>query len=313
MQPTFYFIGVSTNSSSIMKLFPLWMQELGFPDVRIEGVDLPLHASAERYRAVVQRIKETPHLLGGLVTTHKIDLHNAASDLFDRLDPYAQLCGEISCIAKKPGSELQSPTALYGFAKDPISAGQTLDEMLGKGYFKRTGGEVLCFGSGGAATAIALHWVSKPDQADRPRRFTGVDVSWERLEHLHKMLRQQQTDIEFVYLLNSDAPANDQLMAELPPHSLVINATGMGKDRPGSPVSDAGCFPLNGLVWELNYRGELQFLRQVMSQTPKRNLSVYDGWRYFLYGWTQHIAEALSVPIDNAMFNRLSAIADKIR
>jgi len=32
---SFYFIGVTTTKSSIMKLFPLWMKELGFADVKI--------------------------------------------------------------------------------------------------------------------------------------------------------------------------------------------------------------------------------------------------------------------------------------
>jgi len=51
---------------------------------------------------------------------------------------YARLCGEVSCIAKRDGR-------LRGWAKDPISAGRTLGSILGRGYFGRVGGEVLCF------------------------------------------------------------------------------------------------------------------------------------------------------------------------
>ena len=32
---SFYFIGVTTTKSSIMKLFPLWMDALGFPEINI--------------------------------------------------------------------------------------------------------------------------------------------------------------------------------------------------------------------------------------------------------------------------------------
>ena len=71
----------------------------------------------------------------------------------------------------------------------------------------------------------------------------------------------------------SDPFQNDALMSKLPEGSLVINATGMGKDRPGSPISEAGIFPKNGLVWELNYRGELDFLKQ--AQSSKRSLTAY--------------------------------------
>lgn len=44
--PTFYFVGVTTGKSSIMKVFPLWMQVLGHPEVVIEGIDHPIHDRA---------------------------------------------------------------------------------------------------------------------------------------------------------------------------------------------------------------------------------------------------------------------------
>ena len=73
-------------------------------------------------------------------------------------------------------------------------------------------------------------------------------------------------DIEFEYHCNVFPDVNDTLMGQLPPASLVINATGMGKDLPGSPITDGGLFPIGGVAWELNYRGELQFLRQALAQ-----------------------------------------------
>jgi shikimate dehydrogenase len=66
-------------------------------------------------------------------------------------------------------------------------------------------------------------------------------------------VEQIPSTIAVEYILNEDARKNDELMAILPPGSLVINATGMGKDRPGSPISDNGLFPERGIVWELNY------------------------------------------------------------
>ena len=41
--PTFYFIGVTTGKSAMMRLFPLWAEELGRPEVVIKGMDLKLH------------------------------------------------------------------------------------------------------------------------------------------------------------------------------------------------------------------------------------------------------------------------------
>jgi len=305
-QPTFYFIGVTTAKSSIMRIFPLWMQELGRPEVVIEGIDLRLHDEPQAYRRTVAQIKYDPMSLGGLVTTHKIDLLEAARDMFDYLDAYARLCGEVSSISKRDGF-------LEGHAKDPISSGLSLDAMLGADYFARTGGEVLCFGAGGSAVAIALHFINKDKAGDRPRRFVVVNRSLPRLERLRQMVAGLSTDIAFEYIHNEDPRRNDQLMAELPDGSLVINATGMGKDRPGSPVTDAGLFPRNGVAWELNYRGELQFMHQALAQRATRGVKVEDGWLYFLHGWTQVIAQVLHLSITGEVFNRLARIAESVR
>jgi shikimate 5-dehydrogenase len=105
------------------------------------------------------------------------------------------------------------------------------------------------------------------------------------------------------------AEDNDARMAALPPGSLVINATGMGKDRPGSPITDAGVFPERGLAWELNYRGELTFLRQAQAQQSARALTVEDGWVYFLHGWAQVIAEVFHAALTPERFAQLAEAA----
>lgn len=304
--PTFYFIGVTTGKSSIMKVFPLWMRELGRPEIVIEGVDLKIHDEPQAYRQAVAQIKYDPLSLGALVTTHKIDLFQAARDMFDYADPYAQICGEVSCISKRNGQ-------LEGHAKDPITAGLSLDAIIGKGYFGRTGGHVLCFGAGGSAVATLLHLINKPDAADRPRRFVVVNRSQGRLDSMKAMVEQLKTDIEVEYICNQDPVRNDAIMAAMPPYSIVINATGMGKDIPGSPITDAGLFPLNGIAWEFNYRGELDFMHQALAQVEARNIRVEDGWLYFLHGWTQVVAQVLHIDLDEALFQRLAAVAESAR
>ncbi|MCC6805269.1 MAG: shikimate dehydrogenase [Anaerolineae bacterium] len=304
--PTFYFIGVTTRQSSIMRLFPLWMNELGFPEVTLEGVDLKLDDEPEHYREVVGQIKGDPQSLGALVTTHKINLLSAAHDMFDYLDPYAAILHEISSISKRDDR-------LEGHAKDPVSAGKTLDALLGKAYFASTKGDVLCLGAGGAGTAISLHLCNQPEAGDRPARIVVTDTAQARLDHLQAMIRQVNPGIAFEFVL-TDAPEQaDTLMATLPPHSVVINATGLGKDRPGSPITDASIFPRNAIVWELNYRGALDFMYQALRQQDSRKLRVEDGWVYFLHGWTQVIEQVLHTPIDSERFERLAEIARQIR
>ena len=304
--PTFYFVGVTTGQSSARIVWPDWMRVLGRPDVIFEGIDLPLHAQPAAYRRVVEFIKHEPLALGALVTTHKIDLLDATRDLFDDLGSYAQTLNEVSSIAKRDGR-------LVGGATDPIASRYTLDAMLGQGYFARSGGHLLCLGAGGAASAISLHFLTRPDAADRPQRIVVTDLLQSRLDKLRSMIDRQQTDINFEYVLCRDESVNDRLMEALPGGSMVINATGLGKDRPGSPISDAAHFPQNGIAWELNYRGELDFLRQAQAQQASRNLRVEDGWVYFLHGWSQVINQVLDMDIAGDVYDRFAAAADAIR
>ena len=305
-RPTFLFIGVTTARSSIMSVFPRWMEILGRVEVAIQGIDLPIHPDPQAYRQVLAQVKNDPLSLGALVTTHKIDLYNAAHDLFDYLDPDAQLCGELSCISKREG-------LLEGHAKDPIAAGLSLDAILGEGYFGRTGGQALLFGAGGSGAATLLHLLRKPRRSDRPARVTLVDRLESRLVHVRGLAAKVSSEIEVCCVHNENPFQNDALLAALPPYSLVINATGMGKDTPGSPITDQGIFPDHGVAWEFNYRGELDFLHQAQSQAASRGLTVEDGWLYFLHGWTQVLAQVLHVGLDGLLFEQLKTAAQALR
>jgi shikimate 5-dehydrogenase len=304
--PTFYFVGVTTSKSSIMKVFPRWMEAIGRPDITIEGIDHEIHDKPETYRATVAQIKYDPLSLGGLVTTHKIDLLTAARDMFDELHSSARLTGEVSSISKLNGK-------LVGDAKDPLTSGLSMDSFLKDGYFGSTVGDFLCFGAGGSGKAMALHLINKKEPADRPKRFVIVNRSQGRLDGMQAMVESLETDIKFEYIQNADPPINDQIIAGMPDGTVVINATGMGKDTPGSPVTDEGIFPQNGIAWEINYRGELDFWHQAMVQQETRNVFVEDGWLYFLHGWTQVIAEVLHIDIEGDLFEQLGDIAEELR
>ena len=304
--PTFYFIGVTTTKSSIMKVFPLWMKVLGRPEVVIEGCDCKIHDDPEVYRKAVAQIKNDPMSLGALVTTHKIDLLTAARDMFEYLDPYALITDEISSISKLEGR-------LEGHAKDPITAGKSLDAIIGDNYFGRTGGDVLSFGAGGSAIATLLHLINKKNAGDRPKKFTFVNRSQGRLDHAREMVGKLKTDIQIEYIQNSDPIVNDAIMEKFKPYSIVINATGMGKDTPGSPITWEGKFPLHSIAWEFNYRGELDFMHQALAQVESRKVVVEDGWVYFVHGWTQVVAQVLHIDLTDELFGQLEEAAASVR
>jgi shikimate dehydrogenase len=54
------FVGVTTGSSSIMKVFPLWADILQLPTRTLIGHDLPMDATPEQYVALVEQIRDDP-------------------------------------------------------------------------------------------------------------------------------------------------------------------------------------------------------------------------------------------------------------
>lgn len=292
------FVGVSTGGSSIMRVFPAWAEALGLPTARLVGHDVPLNADPERYRALVAGIRDDPNRRGALVTTHKIAVYQAAADLFDEIDDFARLIGEVSSISKRDGR-------LIGHAKDPITAGLALEEFLAPDHFARTGGHVLCLGAGGAGTAIAWYLARRPDS---PEKILCTDVDEDRLTALRDVLEGPGGGRSRLMTHRTDRPADD-LLAAMPPGSLIVNATGLGKDRPGSPLGPDATFPRDAVAWELNYRGELGFLHTAR----QHGVRAVDGWRYFIHGWSQVVAEVFQVELTPAVVDELSRVAAEVR
>jgi len=303
-RPTFYFIGVTTAKSSIMKVFPEWARHLGLGDVEMKGIDFVPHDEPERYRAAIAFLKSDPLSLGALVTTHKLDLFAACRDMFDEIDPHALLMEETSCLSKRDGR-------LICHAKDPISSGLSIDGFLAPNHFADTGAELFSMGAGGSTIALTWHLMQRSRGADRPTRIVVSNRSQARLDHIAAIHRQLGTDIPVEYRLAPRPEDNDAILAGMKPGSLVINATGLGKDAPGSPLTDQGVFPQRAVVWELNYRGDLVFLDQARAQEAALQLQVEDGWTYFIHGWTQVIAEVfdIEIPVSGPEFDAIAAIA----
>jgi len=184
-----------------------------------------------------------------------------------------------------------------------------LEDFLPPDHFARTGGAALVLGSGGAGCALS-HQLGV--RADRPNEIICTERSDDRLDHLRDL--HARSGIAGVRYVRVAGPADtDALLAALPSSSLVANATGMGKDTPGSPLTDAARFPAEAVVWELNYRGELDFLHQARAQAEERSLQVDDGWLYFIHGWTAVIEEVFDIRFTASDIAELARIAGEIR
>jgi shikimate 5-dehydrogenase len=303
-----YFIGVTTSKSSINQIFPLWAEYLHLGSCQLKGVDFELHDRPELYREAVEFIKGDPFSLGALVTTHKIDLWKACRDIFDVHDPLSDSMGEVSSIFKRGG-------ALHGRAVDPMSSGLALEAFLADDHWKATSAEVYVLGAGGSAVALTWYLVQPRHGANRPSKVHVADRNRSRLEHLRELHASWNSGVPLECHLVDEPEAADKILASLKASSLIVNATGLGKDAPGSPITDQAKFPAKALVWEFNYRGDLIFLRQAKAQQESRNLTIEDGWIYFVHGWTRVMADvfAVDIPTDGRLFDELSRIAASVR
>ena len=211
--------------------------------------------------------------------------------------------GELSSISKKDGM-------LCGHAKDPISSGLAMDTFIPANHWEKNPKAQVCvLGSGGSALAISAYLALDKHQNNVPARIHLTNRSYPRLAEAVKILAGLRVPMSFH--LCKEPTLNDEIVQSMPDGSFVVNATGLGKDAPGSPLTDACVFPKNGLVWELNYRGTLEFMHQAESQQKSRNLMIEDGWTYFIHGWTQVIAEVFHVDITGerlALCDRLARI-----
>lgn len=306
-QPTMYFIGVTTAKSSINKVFPLWARQLQLPDCVLRGIDFKLHDEPANYRAAVDFIKRDPLSRGALVTTHKMDLCAACHDQFDALEPLSAAMGEVSSIYKRGDR-------LHGRAADPWTVGYSLEAFLPPNHW-RNGAEAFILGAGGSAIALAWHLTKPEHGANRPARVHVANRSTPRLEHLRELHAGWQTGVPLDCHHVPAPELADLVVAKLPPGSLVVNATGLGKDAPGSPLTDHAVFPERGLAWEFNYRGDLLFLQQARAQEKARRLHVEDGWVYFIHGWTRVMSDVFDVeiPTRGPAFDELSRIAASTR
>jgi len=288
MAATLWFIGVSTGRSLINAAFPVWIGDLG-RDLRLVGRDLPPGSPPERYRALVAGLRADPSALGAVITTHKVAVARAAGDLIDEWDALAVECGEINSL-------LRTPTGLAGFARDPLSIGRVVDEIWPAGE------EVACLGAGGSAIALGRHLISRPEP---PARLVFADPDESAAAHLRAVLSPWS---DHIAVRVGPGPWDD-LVAAAPPGTLVVNATGLGKDRPGSPLTAGAGFPPGAVVWELNYRGDLALLWLAR----ERGVEAYDGWNLFCHGWAAALGPILGLPDEVATARRFADLAAPLR
>ncbi|KKZ14275.1 MAG: hypothetical protein TQ37_01535 [Candidatus Synechococcus spongiarum 15L] len=284
------FFGVRTENSQSRQYFPDWARALGVQGAGLRGVNLPIDGTLDAHREAVLRMKQDPEVHGALVTSHKLAIVRAAGDLIDRRTSASELTGEVSALYKR-GDEL------WGHAVDPENYGLAITQILSHDWWARhEGAGILSLGGGGATVALIVYLLQQA--IDRPAFLQIVEKRSDNLDHCKRIANRISSDtVKLEFFHTNDPLVCDSLVAALPPYSLVINATGMGKDIPGSPVTDNVYFPDHTVVWDLNYRGPREFLVRGELQRATRPIKVFDGWYYFLRGWSSVMGLVFDIPM----------------
>ncbi len=194
------------------------------------------------------------------------------------IDPHARLMGETSCLSKRDGK-------LVCHAKDPISSGLAIDGFLPPDHFAKTGAEVLSMGAGGSTIALTWHLMRRERGADVPSRIVVTDRSQPRLDEIRRIhSSDRHPTCRSTTCWPTSSNRTTRALASLKPHSLVINATGLGKDAPGSPITDKRRFPRRRrrLGPQLSRRSRLPRTSQAPAggapAADRRRLDLFPAW-----------------------------------
>jgi shikimate dehydrogenase len=323
------FLGISTAGSLAHRTFPGWSR-LFCPGAVMRGVDLPAGVGPAEFRELVAAMTASPCVLGAVVTSHKLRLFRACRDLLDHAEPLVALTEEIADINTRDG--------VRAFARDPQSLDIILDGIGGAnggcgpgehgggpGERGGTGGPrgadprpVLCIGAGGSAIALMLAMrldIAGTLAAQRPVLRTGqaargpltiVGRDHESLDNVRAVQDRCGIPRDAVGLLlapSQDAAARH--VGSAPPRTVVINATGLGKIEPGSPLPDLAAFPPGAVAWDFNYRGPLTFL----DQARRAGVATEDGWDYFVAGWSAALAAITGLELTPELLSRAAESA----
>lgn len=302
-----FFLGVSTGRSTIQSLFAPWADCLGH-DMRLVTHDLPLRSSARDYRAFVESIRNRGgrEVCGALVTSHKAAVYDSARDLFDRVSMPSERLGEIGMIYWDGDS-------LVGDANDAISTVEASRSFLVPSPAWSAGSrDALILGGGGAGLALASTLAGDLDIDCSRVVITEKDDS--RAASIRGLIERWGVGVP-IDVVNVHGHC-DEIVAGMGDGCLIANATGLGKDAPGSPVTESVIFPQQAHLWEFNYRfvdqPMLNFMEVGMRKQSERELTIRDGWEYFVWGWLVVMATAVHLP-PHTFYQGFRDIADANR
>lgn len=295
----YYFLGVSTDHSMVNNAFPIWMSFLN-ADVELVGHNLPLNADQSEYDSFLNNLRQQS-TVGSLVTSHKANLFQHCKQKFDVISDDSKLLMEISSIRYDSVRDL-----LIGHNTDILGCKRSLLALTIENDKWLAGDRsIVVLGAGGSGLSIicAAHRF-----VHNHGKLFVTEIGHARREMARTIL--SNSDISFVL---ECANSTDEIISSAGRAPLVINATGMGKDIEGSPVTNIQCFPQSSTFWELNYRGDRPLYHNLLRDCRGHGLRIEDGWGFFLDGWLNNITFALNISQDDVISDQFRNVVRHLR
>jgi shikimate 5-dehydrogenase len=282
-------------------VFSDWCACLGI-QAELVGIDVPIGAANEVYRAIVQSIRRDSLIRGALVTTHKSRIFESALDLFDDVRPSALDLHEVGAIFRDDGR-------LVCEATDPPAVRIAFERLL-RTTQQNGWDNIVILGGGGAGLALAYVLVTEP--CLKAKQVLIVEASQSRTTKIREAMDRIECHCRFE-VQNNQSTFADEFIQHLTSPTLIVNATGMGKDAVGSPLSKTSMYPIGSTLWDFNYRGDLQFLENARAFSEQFKLSFSTGWYYFICGWYQVMTRVFNVKRNADLLAAFERIAESHR
>jgi shikimate 5-dehydrogenase len=285
------FLGVTTRFSAVHRVFDLWSDCLG-QRLILRPRDLPLKSNPAEYCRFIADIRQgKENLRGAVITSHKVGVYEAAAHLLDIVTPTASRLGEIGLVYWRQGR-------LVGDASDSFAILKVARRLLSVDSWQSGERSALVLGGGGAGTALADSLIQAGDLGCRSVTITETDAA--RVSTLRSRIMTWSAPIPIRVQRVEDH--SDNLLAGAGEGTLIVNASGLGKDQAGSPISQGAVFPRGSFAWEFNYRFIAQsqptFWDIALRQKESRKLTLEDGWDYFVWNWLGMLSTILDAPPD---------------
>jgi shikimate dehydrogenase len=263
------FLGRDAARSLAVTAFPAWMAVLK-EECELVCVNMPPNMADREYVALIHELRSRPGCVGMQVTNHKVALFQAARQEFDGFS------GDCT-VLEEAGGIVITDNRLIGISPDSAA----FRREFGNHRELASSVEVVLLGGGGAARAVVLVASTLPGV----QKISVTEVNPRRRLDFSRWVSNLGPDLQ-VHIDVLPADANDELVSCAGNGALIVNASGMGKDVEGSPVSSSVEFPQESTVWDLNYRGQLDFLVHARQQAEAKRLRIIDGFSLFISNWT---------------------------